>query len=365
MRMYSAGEAIGPAWEHTKALMWQDRRWGRLLKLSLLAFGAELGTSFNFNVRGLTGHHGLNPALVAVLMGVGAFFLLFSLLLFVLFLYLGSRLQLAQFDVLVLRDPTVGPAWERHGRHTWRWAGIKVAIMVGVVVVLLPLLIPAIPIFVAFAKAATPVAGTTPGQFPTIHWAAFGIAFVEVLAIVVVAVMLIRFVTSLVLPGVALEDLGYADAFQRAWDLFRSDVAGMLWFALLQPLLMILIGLGMGVGMLLLLALLLLPFGLLAFLIWHLTHGAGSMAWFLLGIVGVLAFLIAGTVSLCVYLATGGTLLMFARAWSLYFLGGRYPLLGQYLEPSPAVPVWTPPPSLPRDDDEPGGPDFPADPVLA
>ncbi len=363
MRVYSAGEAIGPAWKHTKALMWQDRRWGRLLKLALVAIGAELGTSFNFNLSGFR-NHGTDQAAAAIFAGLAIFVMMFALVLFVVYLYLGSRLQLAQFDILVLRDPMVAPAWERHGRQTWRWAGLKVSIMIGVLVALLPLLIPAAPIFVAFMKTMEPVADSAPGHLPPIHWAAFLLAFAEVLTIVIVGVMLIRFVTSLVLPGVAIEDLRFGDALKRGWQIFRADVPGMLWFAVLQPVFLVLVGLLVAIAGILLLLLLAAPFELVGFLIWHAMHATGALTWFLLGTLGVVAMMVVGAVWGCLYVAVSGTLLMFARAWSLYFVGGRYPQLGQYLEPSPAVPVWTPPPSMPRDDDS-GGPGFPADPALA
>ncbi|WP_419804882.1 DUF7544 domain-containing protein [Terriglobus sp.] len=363
MRVYSASEAIGPAWEHTKALMWQDRRWGRLLKLSLVAFGAELGTSFNFNVNFGNGANNDRVA-ASILVAIAAVALFFGLLFFVVFLYLGSRLQLAQFDILVLRDSMVGPAWARHGRQTWRWAGLKVTIMIGVLVVLLPLLIPAIPIFVAFLKAARPVAGA-PGHFPTLNWPVLLVAFAEVFAIALLAIMLIRFVTALVLPGVAMEDLRFGAALRRGWQIFRADVPGMLGFAILQPVFLFLLGLGLIAALLLVLMVLLLPFGLVGALLWTFVHTSGTAAWVLLGILGVIALFVVGAIWTVLYVASAGTLLMFARAWSLYFLGGRYPLLGQYLQPSPAVPVWTPPPSLPGDEDGGGGPGFPADPALA
>ena len=365
MRAYSAGEALGPAWEHTKQLMWQDHRLrGRLLKLSLVAFGAEMGTSFNFNLNsnGLNGK--TDPALASFMIMLFVVVLVFALAVFVVTLYLGSRLQLAQFDILVLRNPMVTPGWQRHGRHTWRWAGLKVVILIGTLVVLLPLVIPAIPIFASFFRALMPVAGADRGLLPPLPWAALGIALVEIVALLTLAVMLIRFVTTLVLPGVALEDLRFGAALRRGWELFRSDVGGMLWFAVMQPLVLLLLGLLLGMVLLLLLGVVALFFAMIGWLLWHTMHAEQTMAWFVVGIVGVLGLLVAGTITFLAYLVSAGTLLMFARAWSLYFLGGRYPLLGQYLEPGPAVPVWTPPPSRPRDEDR-GGPGFPADPALA
>lgn len=363
MRVYSAGEAIGPAWEHTKALMWEDRRWGRLLKLGLVALGAELGSGYSSNFRNI-GRHGVhsatfNAAITAIVL-LGS---VFTLAFFVLFLYLGSRLQLAQFDILVLRNPMVAPAWQRHGRHTWRWAGLKVVILLGTLLAMLPLLIPAIPIFVAFGHAARG-ASQGAGQAPFAHLGALFLLASEVFAIFLIAAMVIRFVTALVLPGVALEDLQFGDALRRGWQIFVSDVPAMLWFAVLQPVFLTLMGFLLGIGLLGAMLVLALPPGLLLFWLWHSMHAAGTAAWFLVGTLGAIVAVAIVAVTVCAYVATTGTLLMFGRAWSLYFLGGRYPLLGQYLEPGPAVPVWTPPPSLPRDEDD-DGPGFPGDPALA
>ncbi len=364
MRVYSAGEAIGPAWEHTKALLWRDRKWGRLLKLSLVAFGAELGSGSSLRVGNFGTHANADKTVAAITAAILVFVAVLSVIFFVVFLYLGSRLQLAQFDILVLRDPYVAPAWGRHGRHTWRWAGLKVAITLGTLLVLSPLLIPAVPIFLAFFRAMQPA--TTPDGMPhwDIHWPAMLALFGEVLAFAFVAFVLVRFVTSLVLPGVAMEDLRFGAALRRGWDVFRSDVRGMLLFALVQPLFQFAIGIAMTIGMVIALAVLALPFLLVGALLWAALHQGGAAAWVVLGVFGVVAAFVVLAAWLLLYLCVAGTLLMFMRAWSLYFLGGRYAPLGQYLEPGPAVPVWTPPPSLPRDDDN-DGPDFPADPAMA
>jgi hypothetical protein len=59
-----------------------------------------------------------------------------------------------------------------------------------------------------------------------------------------------------------------------------------------------------------------------------------------------------------------GYLLQVLDAYAIFFLAGRYPLLGDLLEPGPDHP-FTPPPSYPSSDEEDGGPPLPMDPALA
>jgi hypothetical protein len=59
-----------------------------------------------------------------------------------------------------------------------------------------------------------------------------------------------------------------------------------------------------------------------------------------------------------------GTLLTFYIAWGTYYLGGRYPLLGDLLEPPMVLDTFTPPASMPSNDDS-DGPDLPLNPQPA
>jgi hypothetical protein len=83
---------------------------------------------------------------------------------------------------------------------------------------------------------------------------------------------------------------------------------------------------------------------------------------------GIVVFAL-GFVALVFYvtLFTFGYLVALLEAYGIYFLGGRYPLLGDILEPRVDRP-FTPPPVFPsreeqKDDD--GGPPMPMDPAVA
>lgn len=369
MRLYSAVQAIGPAWDHTRALLWQDRNKKRFLKICLVAIGAELGgINANFGRFGNHGNAPIPPALAAVLATFSIVFgLLFFLIGLVLF-YFSSRLQFVLFDIVLLRDDRVAPSWRRHGSHTWRWIAVKITAAVGTAILLSPLLVPILIAVIALAHTVS--APTVVHGSPRVSLSAlrpFLLMALEALAAAVAYVAVFRFFTTLALPGLALEDLPYGATFQRAWQIFRFDVPAMLLFSLVQPLFLMLLGIAGLVCIALAVLIAAVPFAAVGGLLWLLLHKSGMFAAVLIGLFAALALLLLALWGVLCELVVVGALYTFARAWSLYFLGGRYPLLGQYLEPSPAVPVWTPPPSLPPDDedDDAGGPTFPADPVLA
>lgn len=367
MRMYSAGEAIGPAWEHTKALLWQDRNKKRFLKICLVAFGAEIsGLNFNFNSFGRHGNTSIPSGAAAILAVLGIVIALVSLLIGLALFYLSSRLQFVLFDIVLLRDDRVAPAWKRHRHQTWRWMGVKATAAVAIALALSPFLVPVITAFVAIMHSVAP-SGAVQGV-PGFSWSVlrpFLLLFAEAFIVIFAFVIFLRFFSNIALPGVALEDLRYGAAFRRAWDLFRSDPGGMLLFLVLQPLFLMLLGIAGGICIAISTVIVAIPFAVLGGLAWLLVHKSGIAAFAVLGLLGGLAFLVLFAWFLLCELAVVGTLYTFSRAWALYFLGGRYPYLGQYLEPSAAVPVWTPPVSLPRDDDDSSGPDLPTSPALA
>ncbi len=336
MNPYTASEAIAPAWQHAKSLLFRDRRLGRMLKLSLVALGAQLSFSFNSNFRGMSGlPHGMQTMLI----GLGVLISAISVVVGVGLLYLGSRLQLTLFDIVLLRDDRVAPAWERHGHHTWRWAGIKVAGMLAIGIVLSPLLVPAFAGMFSLLHRMTPMPGQTPPA-PMFLWPAVRALLVvtaQLVAVLLLFSIFYRLLLTLTLPVLALENLSFGDVFRRAWQFLIAEPGAMAAYAGLQFLLFV----GLGIAALFAWALaIVLPaavIGLLGWALWALLHGslAGS---FVLGALGFFAGVVLLAWTLLTYLMMVGFTIVFAEAYAQYFIAGRYAPVALYLQPEPAQP---------------------------
>ena len=366
MRVYSAAEAIGPAWEHTIDLLWRPRRWGTLLKVCLVAVFA-MGGSFNFNLpsRGLNGQSslpGLPSGALAAVAAIGVLFGLLSFVIGVALFYVGSRLQFVLFELVARRSTFVAPAWHYHGGRTWRWIGLQLLLLLALTVLLLPALVPLVLAFVHLSTqhGSVPHAGFPAALFRSLL--GYILAF-AVLAIAVGSIYL--FVKEIALPFMALEDVRIGEAVARVWQFFRAEPGEVVLYLLLRILLTIggTLSAYLAAGIVTVISA--LPLALVGALVWFPLHPSPVGRVVAFALIGVLAAVLL-VWFLLLTLAAIGTLLTFYRAWSLYFLGGRYPLLGNLLEPPVAVPVWTPPPSLPRDgDDDSSGPDLPFNPVPA
>ncbi len=336
MNPYTATEAIAPAWQHAKSLLFRDRRPGRILKLSLVALGAQLSFTFNTSFRGTNDvPHGIQPMLIALALVLAAV----SIVIGVGLLYLGSRLQLTLFDIVLLRDDRVAPAWERHGYHTWRWAGIKLVGIFAIGLVLSPLLIPAFVGMFSLFQGIIPTPGH-PTQVPAFHWPAFRallVVFAQVIAVLLLFSVFYRLFLTVTLPVLALENLSFGSVFRRAWQFLTSEPDAMAGYAVLQFVL--LLGLGMAVLFAWALAVVLpaAVVGLAGWALWSLLHGsiAGS---FVLGALASFAGLVLLAWTLLSYVVMVGFTIFFAEAYAQYFIAGRYAPVAHYLQASPVQP---------------------------
>ena len=119
MRPLSASEAIGPAIERTRQVLAGPFRWRTFLKLTAVAFFAEIGGGFGLSGPGRIGNMPGVPAaaqavIVAMAITISIVFFLIGLIL----LYVGSRLQLVLLEVVATRQTTIAPLWRRYGRLT-------------------------------------------------------------------------------------------------------------------------------------------------------------------------------------------------------------------------------------------------------
>jgi hypothetical protein len=335
MRPLSANECITPSIERTKSLLFRPFQWQTFLKLTAVAFFAEIlggGFSFSSPMQGKT--PGVStPAqgmIVALLFVVGLVVLVVGLVL----LYFGSRLQLVLVEVVATGQTTIAPIWRRYGRLTWRWVGLKLLFFLVFGLILLAVVGPVvISMFKNMPSGANP-----PSAVFFSHFALFFCAMFVCGMVFLTAYFLLR---DLALPFLAFEDLSVAQTLSR----LRSVIAAAPGEVALYVLFRFLLGLGAAIGaeiiILLVLLVSLIPFALIGGVLWLALHHAGSI-----GTAALIASAIVGGLVLlvwmaCVFVGLLGTVLVFTQSYSLYFLGGRYPLLGNFLEPQ--FPSSTPP----------------------
>jgi hypothetical protein len=357
MRPLSASDCITPAIERTKSLLFSPFQWKTFLKLAAVAFFAEVGGggfSFSSPMRHST-LPAVSPAAQAMVFAMLFGFVLVGFVIGLVLLYLGSRLQLVLLEVVATRQTTIAPIWRRYSRLTWRWIGLKVLFFFLFGLALLAVLSPVIISMVRSMPSGT----HTPSAAFFSHILLFAGAIFLGIMVFVAAYFLLR---DLALPFLALEDLRITETLSRLRSLIAAAPGEIALYLLLRFLLGLVAAIGAELLILLILLVSLVPFGLVGGVLWLTLHHAGT-----LGTAALIASAIVGGLVLlvwmaCVFVGLIGAVFVFTQSYALYFLGGRYPLLGNVLEPPQLLP--TTPPSPPFAPDE-GGPPLPMDPSPA
>jgi hypothetical protein len=342
MRPLSATECISPAIDRMKLVLFSPFRKGRTWKLCATANLGRYGTAFIpiplLYLAALPAFAARIGTLAVVAICIGA---LFVTAIFAFFFYLFSRLEFANFDIVLNLGQFVAPAWRRHGRQSLKWTSFKLLLGTGVT------LLCAAPIALVVRQAIPHLSELqmTPGQPPSPQFFAFMGAFYGVYFLFLIAFGLFYLVSSLladfILPSLALENTTLGEAFRRMSALIRREPGAFGLYALLK----VVLGLAGYLGATLVweigFSLLVLVVGGVFALIGFLLHAAGVSAAILTVVAVVLGVpLVLVLMYYTLFLVTG-PVLMFLDAYSLYFLGGRYPLLGELLERSapPAPPI--------------------------
>ena len=334
MRSLSASECITPAIERTKSLLFRPFQWRAFLKLTAVAFFAEIGGGgLSFSSPGHQGGiPGISPAaqamVFAVLLGVVVVGLVIGLVL----LYLGSRLQLVLLEVVVTRQTLIAPIWRRYPRLTWRWLGLKILLFLVLALVFAATLL---PVVLSMVKNM-PSGAQTPSAAFFSHILIFIGAIFLVMMVFVALYFLVR---DFALPFLALENLSITDTLGRLRVLIAEAPGEIALYLLLRFLLGLVAAIGAEMIILLVLLISLIPFGVVGGVLWvSLRHAgpAGTAALVAAAIVGGLILLVWMA---CVVIGLLGTVFVFTQSFAVYFLGGRYSLLGNILEPPPPPPA--------------------------
>ena len=356
MQALSATEAIRPAWERTRQILFEPFAWRRLLKITSVALLAELGSLFTFPGAGghMRGAHAASHAGVAAMVALAVVSLVLALIFFVvgaLLFYFGSRMQLVLIEVVATRNTHIGPLWTKYGPRTWRWIGLKLVLSL----VMFIAIIGAAGWMVFHMVRGMPMPQR--GHLPPVFFAHFAVFFVMVFVVAMFIACLYWMLRDFVAPVIALENAPLLTALERLTNLLQDDPGEVFLYLLLRFVMVLFSVIAGEILLSIIMVLSMIPVGMIGGLLWLMLHRAGAAGMALLGIAG----LIAAGVMLVWFLLLGvviaGTISLFYQALGLYFYGGRYPLLGNLLEPPAAdvqpetVPVLPPTPLAP----EPGG----------
>ncbi|MGD0797352.1 MAG: hypothetical protein ABR910_06480 [Acidobacteriaceae bacterium] len=344
MRPLSASECISPAIERTRDLLFRPFRWGTFFKLCAVAFFAEIGGGLNLNLPGRGANiHSLPPAFLAFIVAFAVILGLISLVIGLVLFYLGSRLQLVLVGLVATRQTFVGPVWRRVGQPTWRWIGLKLVYFFLAMIAGAALAIPGILYLVSKGVRLRDLPNV--GSFfhlRLVEIILYSAAAFVVLLIVTAAYSLLR---DFAVPSIAFEDVTISEAFRRVRYLVGTEPGPVVLFLLLRMLLVFVAAIMGEMCMAIIILLSLIPFGVAGLGLWLALHNAGAA-----GTAALISYaLVGGLIFLCwvvcLSLAVFGTIYTFSQAYSLYFLGGRYPLLGDLLDRSTPPPAYFYPPS--------------------
>jgi hypothetical protein len=333
MRPLSASEAISPAIDRTKAILFQPFRKGRSWKLGATAYLAVMGLAFIptplifFGIpRGSATSTIISATIGIVLTGV----------LLVLF-YAGSRLQFVLFAIVSEKREMVAPLWNRYGSRTWRWLILKLILSLVVFAIF------GVPIFYRIRSLIPHI---QPGQPPTPEmFTNILLLYVFILTPMAFLMLCSSLLSDFVLPPIALEDATVSDAAGRFFQLIKSEPGQVVAYICFKVLLAIAGLIAMEIVVLLTELVAAIPLGLLALLGWFLFRSSGPVGHLLFIVGGVILLLIFTVFVFYVTVLVLGCVHMFLQAYATYFLGGRYPLLGDLLDP-PAPTTLEPPPQF-------------------
>ena len=346
MQMLSAADAISPAIARTRLVLFTPFRAGRTWKFSATAYLAFAGTVFLpfpliylafIPLLGDKLSHGLVTAITVAIAC--------ATLLFLYIFYLCSRIQFPFFEVVLNREQFIAPSWRKFGPQSFLWTAIKVVL--GTVVSLLL----AAPTGAFLRNFVSTMSGMhiVPGQPPPPEmmtqifslYAGMGLVYLYFGLFYLISSLL----TDFIVPSLALENTSYSVAFGRLGQLLRREPGQVALYALLKLVLGIAGYMGLMIGFEIVAIFATLIVGLVVALVGFLLHLLHVPMIVLIVLGCLIAF--AWYVALVGYgMVIGlGTFFTFFEAYGLYFLGGRYPMLGQLLDRStpPSAPM--PPPA--------------------
>ena len=353
MPTYSALDAISPAFARTKLVLYSPFRLGRTWKLSITAYLAMASGIFMplfllaFAFLPQLRQYGGTTLVTAVIITAIVLTLFFGWI-----FYLCTRLRFAFFDITLNRGQFVAPAWNKYGPAAFRWALFKVVI--GTLFTAAT----AAPIVAFYRHFFTMISSLQPGQQPPPEFM-FELmsGYFTVYIFFIVFMWLSSVLSDFIVPSLALENTTLSEAFRRLGQLIRTEPGQFSGYAFMKLVLAVAGYMGTTIAFEIAIIIVGCIIAIIAVLIGLALHAAGLSMPVLVGL-GITVGVIFYGFAIWAMMFGIGTVLTFLESYTLYFLAGRYPMLGELLAastPAPTTvsplypnpyPPYTPPPPV-------------------
>ncbi len=353
MPRLSAIDAVTPAIERTKAMLFRPFRFKTWMIMGIIAWlgGEGMGGGFNFSFP-FERHRPSKPAPappgapgshfpIGILVAVIALFVLVICAVAVAFIYLFSRFRFVLFESVASGRVGIDPGWKKYRdqahRYFWFW------LVAGFVMFVLFATAIGVPVLIAFKRG---VFEKSPPPLDAL-FALFGIVFLAVLTIVLAVFVFTALAKDFIVPLMALDDLRVGRAWSALTEMVKAEPWSFAGYLGLKLLMTFVASIALAIPIVFLIFVLVIGGVVVAIiaalLVQHPSHGL-----IIAGIaLGVLAFIALMLFFFGLTLFLSAPAAVFSTSYALYFLGGRYPKLGELMWPTPVPPIAPPPPPMP------------------
>ncbi len=354
-QVHSAVDAVSPAFESTRRLLFQPfrfRKWARLALITLLSGevgggGGNVGSNFNIPTPPSGSEKDLASSFLAAqpwdwlmqnlvwvaVIAVAAFGL------FLILVYINSVFRFLLLDAVLSDRTELGEGWRRWqepGTSYFYWQlGFTVATggAFGLAV--------GLPVYLAWQAGVF----KEPGEHVALLILGGIVLFFVLIGIVIVGAVIALFARDFVVPVMALDNVGVLEGWRRVRPLLSAEKWSYAGYVGLKIVLAIAAAIVFGILSLVALLVLLIPLFLVGFAV-GIGATAGGLTW---NVVTITAAVVAGAVALALLLYVLGFVMtpsaVFFQSYALHFLSGRYPALAERLYPlAPPAPAPATPP---------------------
>lgn len=344
MYVLSATEAIPPALNRTRDVLFRPFRWGNYLKFCAVAVLTEgtwssLRSNGNATSKGSGGSAGvpfhIDPGMIAGLIALGVLLLVFAVVL----LYVIVRLRFALFHCLAYRTRELAPAWHMYREQAMRFFTLSLVVAFGFLAVAAVAFAPFVPGILRVIHESQ-----AEGRLHMADLLPLVLQIVPVILLLCVACVAVDVVMrDFMLPHMALENATAGEAWSAVLERVADEKGGFLLYAILRVLLPFAATIALTI-VLIIPAILLFGIPGVLFALAHAmqVHASGA-AWLIAVLLQVVLGLFMFALGVLMAVCFGGPVSLAIRNYALVFYGGRYELLGNLLIPPPHVAPEAPP----------------------